>query len=62
MGSYSENVMQSMVKLFCYFLDVAFTKSVSQAIVSNIFVVLFFFLPYMKYMHPSRLHLNDKNT
>lgn len=44
MVSYSENVMQSMVELFCSFLDVAFTKSVSQAIVSSIFVVLNFFL------------------
>lgn len=43
MASYSENVTQSTVKLFCSFLAAVFTKLVSQAIVSNIFVVLNFF-------------------
>lgn len=63
MASYTENVTQSMVKLFCSFRAVVFMKLVSQAIVGSIFVVLkAFFLPYMNYVHPSRLHLNDKNT
>lgn len=61
-ASYSENVMQSTVKLFCSFLDLFFMKLVSQAIVSNIFVFFNFFLPYMNYMHLSILQLNDKNT
>lgn len=61
-ASYSENVMQSTVKLFCSFLDLFFMKLVSQAVVSNIFVFFNFFLPYMNYMHLSILHLNDKNT
>lgn len=42
-ASYSENVMQSTVKLFCSFLDLFFMKLVSQAIVSNIFVFFIFF-------------------
>lgn len=40
MASSTENVTQSMVKLFCSFWAVVFMKLVSQAIVSNIFVVL----------------------
>lgn len=62
MARYSENVTQSMIKLFCSFMAVVLTKLVSQAIVSNIFVVLNIFQPHMNYMHPSILHLNDKNT
>lgn len=43
-ASYSEDVIQYMVKLFCSFLAVVFMKLVSQTIVSNILVVLNFFL------------------
>ena len=44
MASYSENVTQSTVKLFCSFQAVICTKLMSQAIVSNIFLILIFVL------------------